>query len=193
LASEQVRSFVAVELPEELKVQICRLQEHLKSSGQSCAKWVRPEGIHLTLKFLGNIPAVSTVEVTAAIDEAVRGISPIQLKVEGLGVFPNSRAVQVAWVGMRGEVDKLKVLQRSIDTSLNRIGFIPESRPFTPHLTLARVNKRVSAEERGRFGRLIVSTEFVAYPVEVNSVSLMKSELSRTGAIYSRISLTRLA
>jgi 2'-5' RNA ligase len=193
LASERIRSFVAIELPEELKALLCRLQERFRSSGTTCATWVRPEGIHLTLKFLGSIPLKDTQGITDAIEEAVQGITPIRLKVEGLGVFPNPRTVQVAWVGMGGEVDKLKRLRSNIDRNMSRIGFASETRPFTPHLTLARVNKHVSAEERCRFGRIITSTEFAAQPIEVTSISLMKSQLHRTGAVYSRISQIRLS
>ena len=190
---EQIRSFIAIELPGDLKSLLDRLEAQLKAEKQPWVKWVSPGSIHLTLKFLGSIPVDKTIEITGAIEEATRGISPIHLKVEGLGVFPNPRMVQVAWVGVSGEVEKLKRLQGHIDTRLSRLGFTPESRPFTPHLTLARLSSRASPDERSRFGQLIAGTKFAACPVEVDGISLMKSRLSREGAIYSRISLTRLA
>ena len=190
---EQIRSFVAIELPDDLKSLLSRLEAQLKADKQPGVKWVSPDSIHLTLKFLGSIPFDKTIEITRAIEEAVRGISAIHLKAEGLGVFPNPKVVRVAWVGVSGEVQKLKRLQEHIDAKLSRLGFTPESRPFTPHLTLARLSSRVSPDERIRFGHLITDTKFAACPVEVNGVSLMKSQLSREGAIYSRISLTKLA
>jgi 2'-5' RNA ligase len=190
---EQIRSFIAIELPDDLKSLLDRLEMQLKADEQPWVKWVRPDSIHLTLKFLGSIPVNKTIEITEALEEASRGIPPIHLKVEGLGVFPNPRMVQVAWVGVSGEVEKLKLLQRHIDARLSRLGFAPESRPFTPHLTMARLSSRVLPDERSRFGQLITITKFAACPVEVNNVSLMKSQLSREGAIYSRISLTKLA
>jgi len=190
---EQIRSFIAIELPGDLKSLLDRLEAQLKVGKQPWVKWVSPGSIHLTLKFLGSVPVDKTIEITGAIEEAARGISPIHLKVEGLGVFPNPRMVQVAWVGLSGEVEKLKRLQGRIDAGLSRLGFAPESRPFTPHLTLARLSSRASPDERSQFGQLITGTKFAACPVEVDGVSLMKSQLSREGAIYSRISLTKLA
>jgi len=190
---EQIRSFIAIELPSDLKLLLDRLEAQLKADKQPWVKWVSPGSIHLTLKFLGSVPIDKTIEITEVIEEAARGISPIHLKVEGLGVFPTPRMVRVAWVGVSGEVEKLKRLQGLIDTRLSRLGFAPESRPFSPHLTLARLSSRVSRDERSRFGQLITDTKFAACPVEVDGISLMKSQLTREGAIYSRISLTKLA
>ena len=190
---EQIRSFIAIELPNELKLELIRLETRLKSAKQPWVKWVNPEGIHLTLKFLGNIAADMTGEITRAMEEAVQGISPFHLEVRELGVFPNLRRVQVAWVGISGEVDKLSQLQKRIETALTPLGFAPESRPFTPHLTLARLRDQASPDERQRFGQLIASTKFeVAYTIEVDAISLMRSQLTREGAIYSRISSVKL-
>jgi 2'-5' RNA ligase len=190
---EQIRSFIAIELPNELKLGLTQLETQLKSDKQPWVKWVNPEGIHLTLKFLGNIAVDRTGEITKAMEEAVHGISPFRLEVKGLGVFPNLRRVQVAWVGISGEIDKLSQLQKRIETNLTPLGFAPESRAFTPHLTLARLRDRASLDERQRFGQLIANTKFeVAYTIEVDAISLMRSQLTREGAIYSRISLVKL-
>jgi 2'-5' RNA ligase len=190
---EQVRSFIAIELPNELKLELTRLETRLKSAKQPWVKWVNPEGIHLTLKFLGNIAADMTGEITRAMEEAVPGISPLHLEVRELGVFPHLRRVQVAWVGISGEVDKLIQLQKRIETALTPLGFAPESRPFTPHLTLARLRDQASPDERQRFGQFIASTKFdVSYAIEVDAISLMRSQLTREGAIYSRISSVEL-
>ncbi len=186
---EQIRSFIAIELPEELKLGLTQLEAQLKLGEQPWVKWVDPYSIHLTLKFLGNIAVDRTGEVTRVMEEAVQGISPFHLEVKDLGVFPNLRRVQVAWVGISGEVDKLSQLQKYIESALAPLGFAPESRPFTPHLTLARLRDRASLDERQRFGQLIASTRFeTAYTIEVDAISLMRSQLTREGAIYSRIS-----
>jgi len=190
---EQIRSFIAIELPDGLKLELAQLEARLKSDRQPWVKWVSPEGIHITLKFLGNIAAETTGEITKAMEEAVQGISPFHLEVKGLGVFPNLRRVQVAWVGIIGEVDKLNQLQKRIETNLIPLGFAPESRVFTPHLTLARLRDQASLDERQRFGQLIASTEFeTASAIEVDAVSLMRSQLTREGAIYSQISSVKL-
>jgi len=186
---EQVRSFIAIELPEEVKLGLAQLQTRLKLGKQPWVKWVEPHSIHLTLKFLGNIPVDKIGEITRAMEEAAQEISPFRLEVKDLGVFPNLRRVQVAWVGISGQLDKLGQLQQGIESNLARLGFTSESRPFTPHLTLARVRDRASLEERQRFGQLIASTKFEAvYAIEVDAISLMRSQLTREGAIYSRIS-----
>ena len=191
---EQLRCFIAIGLPDEVKAGFKDLQAQLKSGGQSSIKWVDPYSIHLTLKFLGGVDVDKIAPITAAIEEATQRISPFSLKVEGPGAFPNLRRVQVVWVGVSGELDKLAHLQQRLESSLAGLGFTPENRRFTPHLTLARVRDRVALDEREGLGELIASTKFKpvhSFPVE--AVSLMKSHLTREGAIYSRISLTRLA
>jgi len=190
---EPIRSFIAIELPDELKSELTRLEARLKSDKQPWVKWVNPHSIHLTLKFLGNIAVDRTGEITRAIENAVQGISPFHLEVKELGVFPNLRRVQVAWVGISGEVDKLSQLQKRIETNLTPLGFTPETRAFTPHLTLARLRDQASLDERQRFGQLIANAKFdTAYTIEVDAISLMRSQLTREGAIYSRISLVEL-
>ena len=190
---EQVRSFIAIELPDELKLGLTQLEAQLKMSKQPWVKWVDPYSIHLTLKFLGSIAVDRISEITRAMEEAIQGISPFHLEVKDLGVFPSLRRVQVAWVGISGEVDKLSQLQQHLESNLARLGFAPETRPFTPHLTLARLRNRASLDERQSFGQLIATTRFEAtYTIKVDAISLMRSQLTREGAIYSRISSVRL-
>jgi 2'-5' RNA ligase len=190
---EQLRCFIAIELPEEIKAGLSRLQAQLKSGNQFSVKWVNPYSIHLTLKFLGNVNADMTSQITEAIKEGAQGVSPFRLEIKGLGVFPNLRRVQVIWVGISGDLEKLLQLQKGIDSALARLGFAPEGRAFTPHLTLARVRDRASPEERQKLGELIASTKFEAeYTFSVEAVSLMRSQLTREGAIYSQISAVEL-
>ena len=190
---EQVRSFIAIELPNELKVGLSQLEAQLKSGKQPGVKWVNPYSIHLTLKFLGSIAVDKISQITKSMSEAVQGISPFHLEVKELGAFPNLRRVQVVWVGISGEVDKLGQLQQRIESNLARLGFAPESRPFTPHLTLARLRNQASLDERQRLGELIAGTRFeVAYTIKVDTISLIRSQLTREGAIYSRISAVGL-
>ena len=190
---EQIRSFIAIELPDEIKLGLSQLEARLKVGKQPGVKWVDPYSIHLTLKFLGSITTDKISEITKAIEEAVQGISPFHLEVKNLGVFPNLRRVQVAWVGISGEVDKLTQLQKRIDFNLAHLGFAPESRPFTPHLTLARLRNQASSPERQSFGQLIADTKSeITCSFEVNAISLMRSQLTREGAIYSRINSVKL-
>jgi 2'-5' RNA ligase len=158
---EQVRSFIAIELPDELKLELSQLVAKLKSGEQSWVKWVDPYNIHLTLKFLGNVAVDMLDDITGALEKAAQGRAPFHLEVKELGVFPNLRRVQVAWVGISGEVDKLAQLQQHIESNLAPLGFAPESRPFVPHLTLARLRDQALLAERQRFGQLITGTKFL--------------------------------
>jgi 2'-5' RNA ligase len=190
---EQVRAFIAIELPDELKLALIRLQDQLKSGRQTSVKWVDPYSIHLTLKFLGNINTDMVGRITTAMEEAVRGIRPFRLEARGLGAFPSLKRVQVIWVGVSGEVDRLSQLQQRLEPCLAPLGFAPESRKFTPHLTLARLRDRVTPDERQSLGHLIASTSFdTAYAIDAGSIHLMRSQLTREGAVYSRINSVKL-
>ncbi len=186
---EQIRSFIAINLPEEVKAGLAQLQAQLKSGKPPPVKWVDPYGIHLTLKFLGNVNVDMIGKITKTMEEAAQGIPPFHLNVKDLGAFPNLGRVQVVWVGINGEVNKLSQLHQRIESNLAPLGFTPESRPFAPHLTLARLRDQASPDERQRFGQLIAGIKFEAlYTIKVDSINLMRSQLTREGAIYNQIS-----
>jgi 2'-5' RNA ligase len=190
---EEVRCFIAIELPDGVKRGLRELQAQLKAGSQAPVKWVDPNNIHLTLKFLGNVAAGRIDEIGQAMTESVRGTSPFSLEVKELGVFPNSRRVQIVWVGVSGELEKLSRLQQRIESGLEKLGFAPENRRFTPHLTLARLRDRATPQEREKLGQLIAETEFeAAQSFTVNSVKLIKSQLTREGPIYSQLSSAAL-
>jgi len=190
---DQIRSFIAIELPEEAKKGLARLRKELERHEHKFVKWVDPGGIHLTLKFLGNISSKRVAEITKAIEEGAQGISPFHLEISGLGAFPNPRQARVLWVGIDGEVDKLSRLQENTDSALAVLGFAKEERSFVPHLTLARIRQGASPLERRNFGELVGSTIFEdKYHVQVEAVSLMRSQLTPAGAIYSRLSVVGL-
>jgi 2'-5' RNA ligase len=191
--TEQIRSFIAIELPEEVRQGLARLRNGLQRDEHRFVKWVDPDGIHLTLKFLGNIPARRVKEVTQAMEGATQGISPFHLQISGLGVFPSLTRVRVFWVGIGGEMDKLSRLQQNIDSALGALGFAREERPFVPHLTLARIRQRASPSDKRSFGALVDSAVFEQeYHLQVEAVNLMKSQLTPAGAVYSRLSVVGL-
>jgi len=190
---EQIRSFVAIELPEEAKKGLARLRRQLERDEHKFVKWVDPGGIHLTLKFLGNILSKRVTEITEAMGKAVQGISPFRLEVSGLGAFPSLKQARVLWVGIGGELDQLSTLQQNIDSVLAALGFAREERPFVPHLTLARVREGASLPERRSFGELVGSAAFEdKYPIEVEAVRLMRSQLTPAGALYTCLSVVGL-
>jgi 2'-5' RNA ligase len=190
---EKIRSFIAIELPGELKQALTELQRKFRSTGSLPVKWVDPGNIHLTLKFLGDIYADNVGKINAALEEAVRSLTPFSIEVKGIGVFPNMNRIQVIWVGLYGETEKLGQLQKRIETSLESLGFPPENRPFTPHLTLARVRDYARPEERQRLGQFISTASFEGkYVINVTAVNLMRSELTREGPIYSKLGAATL-
>jgi len=191
--TEQIRSFIAIELPEEAKKGLARLRRGLERDEHRFVKWVDPQGIHLTLKFLGNIPSKRVTEITDAIKKATGGISPFHLEISGLGAFPSLKQPRVFWVGVSGELDKLSGLQQNIDSVIAALGFAREERPFVAHLTVARIREGASPAERRSFGELVASTAFEdKYLVEVEAVRLMRSQLTPAGAIYTCLSVVGL-
>lgn len=190
---EQIRSFIAIELPQNVKNGLAKLLSELGKTRHPFVKWVNSESIHLTLKFLGNIPFKQVAEINRLMEEAVQGTLPFHLEVSELGAFPNLKRPRVLWVSIKGEIDTLLSLQQSIDSALAPLGFTEEKRPFTPHLTLARLRERTSPAERKIFAELVMSTNFESsYPLEVKTISLMRSQLTPEGAIYTRLFALKL-
>lgn len=193
MENQQIRSFIAIELPEELKSGLLQLQADLKSTGYTFVKWVVPEDIHITLKFLGNVFSQKVDEITRAMEQASVGVMPFQLETTDLGAFPNLKRPNVFWLGVGGNLNVLATLQKQIDDALEPMGFAREKRAFTPHLTIARIRENASPQNRWDFGELIAKTRFeVKCKIEVKSINLMKSQLLPGGAVYSRLAQVRL-
>lgn len=190
---EEIRSFIAVALPPEIRDKLALIQGRLRAGTPVPVKWVEPGSLHLTLKFLGNISAGLTGRITAVIGEAARGELPLKLGIDGLGVFPNPRHVQVVWVGLSGDVTRLVDLQKRLETALTPLGFNPERRPFAPHLTLGRVRDQATPPERQALGELVAATGFEdESSFLIDAVYLMRSQLTREGPIYTRLSSVKL-
>jgi len=185
---EQIRAFIAIELSDAVKDRLASLRDRLRPAEHPYVKWVAPEGVHLTLKFLGNIAQERVPQITEAMARVAHQASPFQIRIGGLGAFPNMRRPQVIWVAIEGEVEQLITLHRGIDQALIPLGFAPESRSFTPHLTLGRLREQASPQERRRLGELMMAIEFETGPaMEVREISLIRSRLTPQGAIYSQI------
>jgi 2'-5' RNA ligase len=191
---EQIRSFVAIELDEELRRQLSRIQRSLKSKGiEDEVRWVNPDGIHLTLKFLGDVPASRINEIVLAVTQGREDVLPFIIGLRGVGCFPTTRRPNVIWVGVDGDTATLARLQTAIEDRLAVLGYPPEKRKFTPHLTLGRVVRRVTDSDRRRIGSLIQDQAVGSLgEMLVREVSLMKSELSPTGARYTRLAAVPL-
>ncbi|MBN1857254.1 MAG: RNA 2',3'-cyclic phosphodiesterase [Dehalococcoidia bacterium] len=183
---DEIRAFVAIELPTDLKKGLSVIIDGLKRNSYAPVKWVGVSGIHLTLKFLGQLPVTRIEEVQRAVTAACTGTGPLRLQITTLGSFPGNSQPRVIWAGLDGEVEKLSELASRIDTSITALGFPRESRPFTPHLTLGRVRPEAAARARSELGQVVLSERqptglsFVA-----TGVSLMQSYLKPQGAMYT--------
>jgi len=191
---EQVRTFIAIELDETINTALTDLQEQLKVKvPQGSVRWVRSEGIHLTLKFLGDVPADRIGEIERALAQACAGFPAFSVSVEGLGCFPDPRRPCVVWVGVREESGTLRRLQKAIEDGMEKLGFAPEGRKFDAHLTLGRTQRRASSGDVRRLGQLVSETDIGSLgQMEARSVSLIKSDLRPTGAVYTRLAAVEL-
>jgi len=179
------RLFIAVELPSDLKQRIKDMATVLRGRDLGGFRWVRPDNIHLTLKFLGETPAERLPEITAAMVVAVGGIEPFILKLGKLGVFPSMRRPRVFWLGLDENLEQLIELQAKLQTALKAIGFAEERDRFVPHLTLARIPRKLSSMERVSFESKQPSFRSLELPaLRVQHISLMESQLSPQGARY---------
>ena len=149
------------------------------------AKWVRPENIHLTLKFLGNINPADIDNIGGAMVDAVGEIKTFNLVAGGIGVFPGINRPRVIWVGLKGQIQLLFAMQRLLEDNLAALGYKKEKRPFKGHLTLGRFKQSVNPNTIRRvlqeFGNLAIE-EFTA-----RRVIFYKSDLKPTGAVYSQL------
>jgi 2'-5' RNA ligase len=193
LSEQPIRSFIAIELPEEAKKGLQRIQSELALSQYPFVKCVSPEGIHLTLKFLGNVPEPNLAAIVKVMEQSSQGVAPFPLQITEVGAFPNMRRPRVLWVGIKGDVDKLINWQQKLDKGLVPLGFPREERPFTPHLTLARLRENCSPADTLRFGEIVAGAQLeIDYKFTVTSLNLMRSQLLRTGAVYSRLAEIKL-
>ena len=178
-----MRSFIAIELPGEVKSALSDLQREFKECGAD-VRWVKPDNIHLTLKFLGDIHEDTIGAVQKIMEGACKGYSSFHLELHGAGTFPHMKSPRVVWAGLQ-DTDILDRLQNDIEGGLSTAGFKKEARRFVPHLTLGRfrsMQKRTQLLEKiGKYEEKQICS------FAVNSVVLMKSALNPTGAQYTKM------
>lgn len=182
---KNIRAFLAIDPPEEVLRQIGAHQERLRRRIQGVISWVRPRGIHLTLKFFGDIAPADVERISRAVEPLVAGTSPIHIEVRTMGVFPDSNRPRVLWMGMEGDIHHLTVLQKSVEGTLEAEGFPREARPFRPHLTLGRIKT-----PRGLIGlarAMEEAADWAAGGFIARELHLFKSDLSPQGAVYTKL------
>jgi 2'-5' RNA ligase len=185
------RVFAALELPPELQRQLALLQKELKTAAPAgSVRWVRPEGIHLTLKFYGDVADGRLPEIQAGLARVAGDAAPMQLTAQGVGVFPSAARPSVVWAGLGGELAPLERLAAAVEAAAVRLGFKPEGRSYSPHLTLGRVND--GADARGLMAALREARASELGRFRPQQLSLIHSELRPGGSVYTRLSAVAL-
>lgn len=182
MENQSLRCFVAVNLPSAIKEKLGHIQEELRRS-QADVSWVKPQNIHLTLKFLGEIGEKRVERVKEVLAKAVQGIGSFSLGLESLGVFPNLKSPRVVWVGVKETPAALVELQKAVEDGLAQIGFPKEKRKFSPHFTLGRVRSPRNLEALKNALAEVKAQRLEEFRVE--SLELMRSQLSPQGSQYS--------
>jgi RNA 2',3'-cyclic 3'-phosphodiesterase len=188
--AETWRVFTAIELPPHLRSLI---QKHINNLRQavpdSRASWSRPESIHLTLKFFGEVAVDRIPKISVAVAHAL-GTSPFEILVARSGVFPKVSDPRVLWIGVDDPTGKLSQLQQMVENECARNGFAKEDRAFRPHLTIARIRKPNGAPKVAQAHQQL---DFQGVSVLVNELVVFRSELSSEGSKYTAISRHELS
>ncbi len=179
-----IRTFISIDLPEGIKEGISGLQGRLKQD-ECHIGWVRPEAIHLTLKFLGEIDEKGIPEIESAIRRATKGFIPFYLRIMSLGVFPDIKRPRIIWLGINEEGDNLLRLQSRIEKEMEKIGHPREERGFKPHLTIGRVRDPYGL--KGLIDAIESEKEVELGGFKAEEVLIMRSDLRPEGPIYTRL------
>ena len=189
-----IRSFVAIELPEETRRVLADLQAELKTqTPPKAVRWTRPASIHLTLQFLGDVAPGKVEAIADALREVCAGRVSFTFHLRGLGVFPNPNRPRVVWVGIEEPSGTLVALQKGVSQALIPLGFEPEKRAYTPHLTVGRAARNAGRRELAEVGDLITRSEVgTLSQMLVEQITLMKSDLQPSGAVYTPLAVLAL-
>ncbi|MCX5678514.1 MAG: RNA 2',3'-cyclic phosphodiesterase [Candidatus Omnitrophica bacterium] len=183
-----MRAFIAIEISDEIKDALARIESHLKYAGAD-VKWVNPKIIHLTLKFMGEINDNKCEVVKSALDAIAKSAKSFEVTVKDVGTFPNSARPRVIWLGLDKGASESVELAKRIEESLSKIGFPAENRPFSPHLTIGRVRSSLNIE---KLKEKISSASLEIQPggtisQKVTSIILFQSTLTPQGPIYTKL------
>lgn len=189
--SETWRVFCAIELPSQV---IEKISEHITrlraAAPESPASWIRPENVHLTLKFIGEIAQNRVGDLSQAAATAVAGFSPFEILIKDTGSFPKHGTPRVFWIGVDDYSGKLTQLQAKLEDECLQLGFAKEARAFNPHLTIARGRKPQGARALAAAHK---EMGFASAEVSVRELTVIRSELSSAGSNYTVVSRHALA
>ena len=184
-----LRLFVAVEFPPALQILLRQHLERLTGCVPAgLVRWTRPENLHLTLKFLGDTAPGRVDEIAGMLTMAAQGSGSLALEVGGLGYFPSPRQPQVMWLGVREAEGKLAALQRRVEEGAAQLGYPPEERAFSPHLTLGRAAKTAGSAEKRQIAEALAGQDIPALgQVSIRHLILFRSELRPAGSVYTKL------
>ncbi|HWS86913.1 MAG TPA: RNA 2',3'-cyclic phosphodiesterase [Pyrinomonadaceae bacterium] len=183
---QSVRLFCAVELPNEIRAAAAAHAARLRRDFPDArASWARPEGLHITLKFVGEVEPARVEDLSRAAGAAVEGSKTFRLSIEESGTFPPRGAARVLWLGVKDSSNQLAQLQRRLEQECEAAGFPREPRAFKPHLTLARLRTPKDAHALSEAHR---HTTFGPFDFEVNELLVIRSELGPGGSRYTPLS-----
>jgi RNA 2',3'-cyclic 3'-phosphodiesterase len=190
-----MRTFIAIDLPGVLKTEIKLLQQKIQAAvqpfpAQRHLRWVAPDKIHLTLRFLGETTPAQRAEVTASLGEVAAASASFHLHLAGIGVFPSWPRMRVLWTGVGGDVAELKALQAATEKIAQQTGFAAEQKSYAPHITLARVDRNAAAADLRQLGEFLKSWAGEAGSERwgewrVDELVYMHSQLRSEGALYT--------
>ena len=181
-----IRCFIAIELEEKIKNQLAEQQKLFRkrlSGNESSIKWVKPEQIHLTLKFLGNVADQDILEICNAVSRAVSEFQPFSFSIGTCGSFPPNRPARVLWIGITQGQPELKQLAKRVDHWVNKIGFPLEKRAFSGHLTLARIRQTNAGKAVSRVAEQTAVDNLGVQTV--SAITVFQSDLRPGGPIYT--------
>jgi len=185
-----MRTFVAIELDDECRRKLVRAQEELRGSCGG-VRWVRPDGLHLTLKFIGELAETDVSSAASAISSAASQASPFRMTLEGISGFPPKGRPRIIFARVEEPHGVLAALAQAVDSGLcEALGIAPEERSFKSHVTLGRVQNPRDCPPVPELSGLVADDDFGE--VAVDSVVLMKSDLTPRGAIYTPLERIRL-
>jgi RNA 2',3'-cyclic 3'-phosphodiesterase len=184
-----VRTFVCFEIPKDVTHSLRDLIHYLKTFGRG-VRWVRHDGIHLTLKFLGDVDEAQISKIETELENIVSKFQPISVSIAGQGAFPNFQRPRVFWVGLNEPTGSVQTIQQNIEDALVSLGFEKENRRFSPHLTLGRV--RFNDPSIDKISKELQRIKIEEHNFFVNEIILMKSDLQAGGAIYTPLKKIKL-
>jgi RNA 2',3'-cyclic 3'-phosphodiesterase len=194
---DTIRTFVAVELPAEIRKRLADTQAQLRGSmggAEKAVRWSRVEGVHLTLQFLGDVPPGSIDAILGGVRSGCAGAMPVDLILGSVGAFPTVEKPRVLWLGLDGDTARLQTLQASIAKHLSALGYQPD-KPFRPHITLGRVRDHATRDELAAISRALQqagSRPVLPASFTAHEVSLMRSDLKPIGAVYMALGVVKL-